>query len=225
MPDPNLNITFAENAVRPMDETRTELRYLVGYPNQQVPVLTSWATVNNAYRVKTIYLDTPKGTWSIGKSQTKLRLRNYNGERIWWIEVKSNTNGSVEKHRRQIDLIELDSMDLVTVAMVTYRRNEFESPLQTPDFRVTIDDNLMCYSLPREGFLLSQVVHQPGVPIARMVNRVMETKGNRKVPAWLPLPKLWTGSKSRWCLAALAGTPDKIAPSITSAMIGRQALP
>lgn len=196
---------------------RDELRYLIGYPNEQDPVLVSWAEINNDYRTKTIYLDTPDGTWSRGLSQTKIRLRNYNSEMTWWIEVKYNVHGKVAKHRRILypeDLRTLTS--LVPVVMVTYHRSEFESPHSAPGLRVTVDNDLLVWRLP-EG-TIAEVMYVTGTPIAKLTRRVLETKGPSNFPAWLPLPKQWDGSKSRYALAALANHPETIAPSVTNAL-------
>jgi hypothetical protein len=198
------------------DVERIETRYLINDNSVQESTLVSWSVYNHVYRVKTIYLDTPDGTWSRGKSQTKIRLRNYNADMEWWIEAKTNINGETKKQRRRLfpEDIRILFM-LVPIAAVTYRRREFESQIASPGVRATIDRNVTVWELP-EG-PVDQIMHLPGRPIAKATGLILETKVAGPFPRWLPLPKEWPGSKSQFALAALRGQPNDVAPSVMNA--------
>lgn len=186
----------------PIDVARVERRYLTRNPENQLVILKSWASKTDTYHVKTIYLDTPNGTWTKSKSQTKFRLRNYNDEEIWWMELKSNINDNVQKHRRRVELSEIDHIGLVPVVAVSYRRTEFESPESDVELRMTVDSNLECWKLPK--LPVSQIRNNFNQKIEKLHWFIIETKGPKRFPSWLPLSGRWSGSKSRWSLAMLS---------------------
>lgn len=198
---PNL-ATFDVGHRMPMDINRVERRYLVDDPEFQLTILKSWASKTSTYSIKTIYLDTPSGTWTRRKSQTKFRLRNYNNEDIWWMELKSNILGHVEKHRRQVQLSEIAEIGLVPIVAVSYTRTEFESPESSEQLRVTVDGDLCSWKLP--DLPVSEINTNFEHKLIELDWFVLETKGPKRFPAWLPLTNHWSGSKSRWSLAALS---------------------
>lgn len=203
----------------PLDGHRREYRYLLHDLTKQEPALKAWATHTNRYQVHTVYLDTPRGTWTRGKSQVKFRLRHYNDESEWWIELKTNVTGMVDKTRRKITLDEMDGLGLQAVSAVTYNRQEFEADPTNPDLRVTVDDHLLAWQVPNV-VPLSKLVQSHGVPVARLKRLVLETKSHGALPMWLNLPERWDGSKSRWSVAAVAGHPDTVGPSLTNEQMG-----
>jgi hypothetical protein len=193
----------------PQTFERIECRYLLRYPQAQDTILRAWSTMTNTYRVKTIYFDTFDGTWTKGKVGTKIRLRNYDNEATWWIELKSHEL----KLRRMFNTTDLSTLErLQAVGAVSYTRSEFESPDTSPGLRVTVDTDLTSWQLPDIEVALS--MHGHWKPVAKMLPLVLETKSEARFPKWLPVPRAWGGCKSRWCVAALSGKPNTIAPSI-----------
>jgi len=195
----DIEVALFSNKPATQDFSRTERRYLTATPEQQWRILGRWATFTNGYRVRTLYLDTPEGTWSRGHGRSKVRLRNYNGERDWWVEVKPNSTGQVTKHRRIVQAQDRDILEqLVPVAGVSYFRTEFEddrSPL-----RVTLDRKVTFWQVPRN---LQMAMGGEGVPVDKLPAQVLETKSTQEMPGWLPLPRRWNGSKSRTALVVL----------------------
>jgi len=167
-------------------------------------------------------------TWSVGKSQVKFRLRQYNDETIWWYEVKTNTQGMVDKTRRQVTPEVIDSLGMRPIVMVKYQREEYEAGSDALDeyeegktqaledwLRITIDTGVTAFMVPGE-VSPSVAMKHPGMPLASMRNRILEVKsGQNVVPPWLPLPSEWPGSKSRWAVAAKYNKADMWAPSYT----------
>src|SRR6185437_8849177 len=89
---------------RPLSIHREEHRFLINSGDPQRQALGDRGIQSlRTYGVKTLYLE-PGGqkTWSVGKSQIKFRLRQYNDETIWWFEMKTNVGGAVDKVRRQV---------------------------------------------------------------------------------------------------------------------------
>jgi len=213
---------------RPSDIHREERRFLIGTGDPQRDALAGHSvSFVRTYDVRTLYLDVPDGSWSISKSQIKYRLRQYNDEKSWWFEIKTNTQGMVDKHRRQVSPDQIDRLGLRPVVLVTYSREEYETGsdalrgYQEGDesrlaewLRVTIDHNVTAWRVPRD-VRPSQAMRSDGIPMATLSNLILETKtGLDKPPEWLPLPNEWDGSKSRFGVAALHGMPSMFAPAV-----------
>src|SRR4051794_26846616 len=77
-----------------LDDVAPVLRALraQGAPIEYVPGRTET-------EVSTVYLDTTAGTWTLGLSPTKLRLRSYQDPQLWWVELKRRIEGIVDKWR------------------------------------------------------------------------------------------------------------------------------
>lgn len=203
----------------PTDYTRREYRYLVGSGQAQRTALEALRPQQKDYQVSTLYLDKPGGTWSIGVSQTKFRLRHYNDEHIWYFETKHNVAGAVDKHREQVTAAEIDATGLRPILAISYDRTEFQFPRGPDDppdgegFRATLDRNVTVYQVASE-LPPSQAMDGLWSPLSVLDNLVFEVKPpNGVIPVWLPLPQKWPGSKSRWGLAALHGVSNMWAPS------------
>src|SRR3954452_20652774 len=54
--------------------------------------------------ITTIYFDTLEGTWSQGRSQTKIRARSYQDPDQWWFELKQREGTQVDKWRRPMSV-------------------------------------------------------------------------------------------------------------------------
>lgn len=213
-------------SLRPENIHREERRFLIGSGQSQRDALAQRGIpLLRTYRVRTLYLDHLAPSWSVGMSQVKFRLRQYNDEEIWWFEIKTNTQGMVDKHRRQVNASQIDSLGLKPVVMVTYTREEYETGSDalneykegnedalTRWLRVTVDTDVTAVQVPRE-VAPSDAMQNPGRPLVTMYNRVLEVKsGADQVPPWLPLPMEWGGSKSKLAVASLYGLQNMWAP-------------
>jgi hypothetical protein len=163
-----------------------EIRYLVGDPTLIRDMLKRHGVLG-VYRVRTLYLDTPEGTWSVpsnSKFNLKMRLRSYNDENLLWLESKSRSkNGNVTKHRY---IVSEPPRGYRTVAEVRYRREAF----QKSSLRVTVDTHITA-------------IHANGLQTC-FPRAVVEVKTKREPPKWLrkvlpDTPDRW--SKVRWALA------------------------
>ncbi|MCC7368935.1 MAG: VTC domain-containing protein [Chloroflexi bacterium] len=166
--------------------------------------------------ITTVYFDTPKGTWSQGRSQTKLRARSYQDPATWWFELKRREDANVEKWRCPMSPDEVvETLDgarrwrtarrlvgadpLVALFAVRCRRVAFE----WPGLRVTLDRDLAFHAVEPAHPL------EVGARLARLDGVVVEVKCRRGAPSWL-LPALdgcevADFSKSRYALALRAG--------------------
>lgn len=61
-------------------------------------------------RITTVYLDTPEGTWSEGRTRTKFRCKQYADPDTWWFELKRRSGNVVDKWRRPIPSRELPAL-------------------------------------------------------------------------------------------------------------------
>lgn|SRR5215471_13300 len=215
---------------QPLDIHREERRFLIGSGDAQRQALKDRGIpFLREYHVQTLYMEPGNvRTWSVGKSQIKFRLRQYDETGPWWFEIKSNTAGMVDKHRRQITPQQIDKLGLRPMVMVRYFREEFETGTDVLDeyrqgkedilvqwLRVTIDTGVTAFQIPRE-LPPSEAFLDIGRSLATLKNRVLEVKsGQDYVPPWLPRPAEWPGSKSRFAIAALYGHSNMWAPAYT----------
>jgi hypothetical protein len=132
----------------------------------------------NAYKVRTLYVDTPDGTWSKDPAKPRLRLRVYNGQDVF-LEVKLRVPGTrvYVKRRRKADGVP-DGM--AELGRSRYTRQEWERGT----VRVTIDAGVATAGRALPGF-------------------VVETKlpVGDPLPNWLKLLKPYEApdfSKWRW---------------------------
>lgn len=128
-----------------------------------------------SYRVRTIYIDTPEGTWSTDPAKPRYRLRVYNGEDTF-IEVKQRIPGTrcyVKRRRRAEGVPE----GLVPLGYSQYTRQEWEAG----NTRVTIDQQVSSGIRTLQGF-------------------VVETKlpVGEPLPNWLKLLKPYEQDFSKW---------------------------
>jgi len=205
---------------QPLSIHREERRFLVDSGQSQRQALKDRGIPRlRNYIVRTLYMEPgDEETWSIGKSQVKFRLRQYNDEKIWWFERKTNVAGMVNKDRVQVTDKELDKLDMRPIVVVEYVREEFETGGDALDeyqegktsrltqwLRVTIDTGVTAIQVPQE-MRASEAMRNVGRTLATLKNRVLEVKsGQNEVPLWLPLPMEWKGSKSRFGVAARYG--------------------
>lgn len=132
----------------------------------------------NSYHTRTLYVDTPDGTWSKDPAKPRFRLRVYNGKDSF-LEVKLRIPDTrvYVKRRRKADGV---PDDMVTLGQSAYRRAEWEEGL----VRVTIDQGVSTGRRTLSGF-------------------VVETKlpVGDPLPNWLKLLKPYESpdfSKWRW---------------------------
>lgn len=129
----------------------------------------------NSYRTRTLYVDTPDGTWSKDPAKPRFRLRIYNGK-DQYIEVKLRVPGTrcYVKRRRKADGVP-DGM--VSLGYSQYTRQEWEQGT----VRVTIDQLVSTQSRVLPGF-------------------VVETKlpVGDPLPNWLKLLKPYESNFSKW---------------------------
>lgn len=102
--------------------------------------------------ITTLYLDTPGGSWSVGRGRTKFRAKQYGGAPAWWFELKRRSGNVVDKWRRPATLQVLAGIldgsarwpllephvgrePLARLFVVRYFRTAFE----WGDVRVTVD--------------------------------------------------------------------------------------
>jgi hypothetical protein len=189
------DVTELERFLR---ERADPIEYVAGRPETQIT---------------TVYLDTPEGSWSVGKTKTKFRCKSYQDPNCWWFEVKQRRGVRVDKWRKQVDPKDLAPVlegvqrgellnrfigrqPLIPLVAVNYRRIAFE----IEDARITIDRQVSFY------------LAQSGVPwsIGRALGvksgHVVEVKRDGGFPNWLrpafeghPRQRF---SKSKWALLA-----------------------
>lgn len=128
-----------------------------------------------AYRVRTLYIDTPDGTWSKDPSKPRFRLRVYNGNECY-IECKLRIPGTrcYVKRRRKTEGV---PPDMVSLGYSSYTRQEWEQGT----VRVTIDSHVSTANRTLPGF-------------------VVETKlpVGDPLPNWLKLLKPYEKPFSKW---------------------------
>ena len=129
----------------------------------------------NSYRTRTLYVDSPDGTWSKDPAKPRYRLRVYNNQDCF-LEVKLRIPGTrcYVKRRRKADGA---PEGMVTLGSSRYTRQEWE---QGP-VRVTIDQQVSTDSRVLQGF-------------------VVETKlpVGDPLPNWLKLLKPYERDFSKW---------------------------
>lgn len=220
----------AEASRQPTDIHREERRFLIGSGQSQRQALQDRGVpFLRSYGVQTLYMEPGNAnTWTIGKSQVKFRLRQYDERGPWWFEIKTNTAGMVDKHRRQVTPEQIDRLGLRPIVQVRYFREEYETGTDALDeyqmgnegaltqwIRVTIDNGVTALQIPR-NVSCSEAFYDAGRSLATLKNRVLEVKsGQNEVPPWLPRPGEWDGSKSRFAVAALYGQSNMWAPAYT----------
>lgn len=164
--------------------------------------------------IHTLYLDTPEGTWSAGRTRTKFRAKRYGDSDTWWFELKRRRGNVVDKWRRPVPAPELPGLlsdpgrwpelapflqdrPLRPVAIVRYRRLAWE----WDGLRVTIDRDVDFHGVG-DGDPLAT-----GPKLGRMRASIVEVKRDGPVVAWLKGPldawRVSQFSKSRRALAAL----------------------
>lgn len=163
--------------------------------------------------ITTVYLDTPFGTWSAGRTRHKLRVKNYDDPAQSWFEVKHRRGVRVDKRRQPVAPAALPPVlvgtargpllrrlvgraPLLPLVAVRYRRIAFEWGA----LRVTVDRDLRFHAV---GTGTPWTV---GPCIGRRRGYVVEVKHDGPPPDWLRTA-LRGGiaqkfSKSRWALAA-----------------------
>jgi len=102
----------------------------------------------NQYRVKTLYVDTPEGTWSRDPGKPRFRLRIYDGKDSF-LEVKLRVPGSrvYVKKRQPSDGV---PENMVSLGQSRYTRQEWETGMT----RVTIDTGVSTQGRSLPGFVV-----------------------------------------------------------------------
>jgi hypothetical protein len=166
--------------------------------------------------ITTVYFDTSEGTWSQGRSQTKLRARSYQDPQQWWFELKRREGTRVNKWRRPMDIDAVlatlngarrwkpaarlvGDRPLQPVFGVRCRRIAFE----WPGLRVTIDRSVTFFAVIPEAPL------QLREHVGRVAGVVVEVKQEGAGPEWLRAAldgrAARNYSKSRYALALRDG--------------------
>lgn len=129
----------------------------------------------HSYRVRTLYIDTPEGTWSKDPTKPRWRLRVYDGQDTF-VEVKLRIPGTraYVKRRRSADGVP-DNM--VTLGESRYTRQEW----QEGEVRVTIDQQVSTDHRTLQGFVVETKL-PVGAPL----------------PNWLKLLKPYEQDFSKW---------------------------
>lgn len=141
----------------------------------------------------TVYLDTPEGTWSRGRSPVKFRCRTYQHPSLWWFELKRRIMSVVDKWRRPVAAPDLPDFingrrrwarverythrqPLIPLFGTRYFRTAFEWP---GGLRLTLDRNVLYYTVDRRPpyRLIS--------PIGGIEGYVVEVKSESAMPRWL----------------------------------------
>jgi hypothetical protein len=129
----------------------------------------------NSYKTRTLYVDSPEGTWSKDPAKPRYRLRVYNNK-DQFLEVKLRVPGTrcYVKRRRKADGIP-DGM--ISLGQSRYTRQEWEQGTT----RVTIDAYVSSGDRTLQGF-------------------VVETKlpVGDPLPNWLRLLKPYEKDFSKW---------------------------
>src|SRR5215472_1856222 len=107
----------------------------------------------NSYRTKTLYVDTPDGTWSKDPSRPRFRLRIYNGKDTF-LEVKMRVMGTrvYVKNRQKRGMPD----NMVSLGQSRYTRQEWEQG----DIRVTIDSGVSSAGRRLPGFIVETKMPQ-----------------------------------------------------------------
>ena len=129
----------------------------------------------NSYRTRTLYIDSPEGTWSKDPDKPRYRLRTYDGD-SQYIEVKLRVPGTrcYVKRRRKADSVP-DGM--VSLGYSQYTRQEWEQGT----VRVTIDQHLSTKNRTLPGFIV-----ETKLPVGD------------PLPNWLKLLKPYESNFSKW---------------------------
>ena len=103
--------------------------------------LAAQSTAQNLYNVNTVYLDTPEGTWSVGRmAGLRLRFRAYDGRDVGWFETKTQAKGILTKRRQKFARADLGLLKpLVPILTMDYTRTSYTYPAA---LRVTVDYGL-----------------------------------------------------------------------------------
>jgi hypothetical protein len=161
-------------SVPQLNNVREERRFLMPDAEAVRQLLKQRADLGS-YRVRTLYVDSPEGTWSKDPSKPRFRLRVYD-QKDSYLEVKLRIPGTrcYVKRRRKADAAP-DGM--VTLGQSRYTRQEWEQGA----VRVTIDQQVSTDSRTLQGF-------------------VVETKlpVGDPLPNWLKLLKPYERDFSKW---------------------------
>ena len=164
----------ADPALPQLFELRQERRFLLPDVGPLRSLLQQRGSLG-AYRVRTLYVDSPEGTWSKRPNLPRYRLRVYNGQDTF-LEQKLRMPGTQNyvKRRRKADGIP-DGM--VSLGESRYTRQEWEQGT----VRVTIDQQVSTGSRTLPGF-------------------VVETKlpVGDPLPDWLGLLEQYEARFSKW---------------------------
>jgi hypothetical protein len=164
--------------------------------------------------ITTIYFDTPEGTWSVGRSQTKLRARSYQDPDRWWFEVKRREGTTVDKWRRPLTPEGVRAILLGGPRWKPVARLVGTEPLRPlfgvrcqrtafewPGLRVTLDREVTFFAVEADvPFTFAR-------RLGAVAGVVVEVKQEAGVPEWLAAELAGREargySKSRYALAAL----------------------
>jgi hypothetical protein len=130
----------------------------------------------NSYRLRTLYVDSPDGTWSKDSSKPRLRLRVYNNQDSY-LECKLRIPGTrcYVKRRRKAEAV---PEGMVTLGTSRYTRQEWEEG----QVRVTIDQQVATDN----NRLLQGFVVETKLPVGD------------PLPNWLKLLKPYEKDFSKW---------------------------
>lgn len=157
-----------------LKNVREERRFLLLDVEAVRQLLTQRGEMHS-YRVRTLYIDTPEGTWSKDPTKARFRLRTYDNTDTF-LEVKLRIPGTrcYVKRRRKADST---PADMVTLGHSRYTRQEWEQG----DVRVTIDQQVTTDHRTLQSF-------------------VVETKllVGEPLPNWLKLLRPYEQDFSKW---------------------------
>src|SRR5258708_5612578 len=111
------------SAIPQLDMVREERRFLMPDVEAVRQILVARAPLTQ-YRARTLYLDTPQGTWSKDPFLPHIRFRIYNGQ-DQFLEVKLRVPGTkayVKKRRKAEGVPD----DLVSLGKSLYTRQEWQ---------------------------------------------------------------------------------------------------
>lgn len=166
--------------------------------------------------ITTVYLDTTAGTWSEGRSPTKLRVRSYQDPEQWWFELKRREDERVDKWRRPMSVAQVMDTLVREPRWRPIGRTVGPEPLQPvfgvrcqrtayewPGIRVTLDRDVAFFGVnPLEPLTLQDET-------GGITGIVVEVKSEPLHPDWLESAlegyRLPGYSKSRYALALLRG--------------------
>jgi hypothetical protein len=129
----------------------------------------------NSYRTRTLYVDTPEGTWSKDPAKPRYRLRVYNGK-DQFLEVKLRVPGTrcYVKRRRKADGM---PVGMVSLGWSRYTRQEWEEGT----VRVTIDQQVSTKSRTLNVFVV-----ESKLPVGE------------PLPNWLKMLRPYETNFSKW---------------------------